>query len=89
MSTTPTAADVLGLHPKIRWAGLASENGEVIWMQQRAGITSFSPEDTDRAFVQMGPLIVSGVCERLSPWTGQVGSIVINYEKESRVSSRG
>ena len=81
MTGPPTADEVLKLNPKIRWAGLASEMGEVIWVQQRDALKSFSPEDTDRAFVQMGPLIVSGVCERLSPWTGRVGSIVINYEK--------
>ena len=81
MTNPPTADEVLNLHPKIRWAGLASEIGEVIWVQQRDGLKSFSPEEADRAFVQMGPLIVSGVCERLSPWTGRVGSIVINYEK--------
>jgi len=81
MTNGPAADEVLKLHPKIRWAGLASEMGEVIWVQQRQGLTSYSPEDADRAFVQMGPLIIGGVCERLSPWTGPVGSIVINYEK--------
>ena len=29
----------------------------------------------------MGQLILIGVCERLSPWTGPVGSVIINYEK--------
>lgn len=81
MSTAPTPAEVLRLHPKIRWAGLATDRGEVVWVQQNPGIASFSPEETDRAFVQMGPLIVTGVCEKLSPWTGRVESIVINYEK--------
>lgn len=78
---TPTADQVFNVHPKIRWAGLASEAGDVIWVQQRPDVKSFSPSETDRAFVQMGPLIVSGVCERLSPWTGRVASIIINYEK--------
>ena len=36
----------------------------------------------------MGPLIVSGVCERLSPWTGRVASIVINYEKVTRLITK-
>ena len=81
MTDGPTADEVLKLHAKIRWAGLASELGEVIWVQQRQGLKSYSPEDADRAFVQMGPLIIGGVCERLSPWTGRVGNIVINYEK--------
>lgn len=81
MMPTLSAEDVFKLHPKIRWVGLASNRGEVIFVQQRPGVKSHSPEEADRAFVQMGPLIISGVCERLSPWTGRVGSIVINYEK--------
>ena len=60
MTGGPTADEVLKLHPKIRWAGLASEKGEVIWGQQRQGLKSYSPEDADRAFVQMGPLITGG-----------------------------
>jgi hypothetical protein len=76
-----TAEDVFKVHPKIRWVALASDRGEVIFDQQRPGVRSFSPRDADRAFAQMGPLIISGVCERLSPWTGRVASVVIDYEK--------
>jgi len=86
--TKLTAEDVFRLHPKIRFVGLASKDGEVIFSQQRSGTKSFSPEEADRAFVQMGPLILMGVCERLSPWTGRVGSIVINYEKVSSLIMR-
>ena len=76
-----TARDVFGLHPEIRFVGLASKDGEVIFSEQRTGTKSFSPGEADRAFVQMGQLILIGVCERLSPWTGPVGSVIINYEK--------
>lgn len=79
--TALRAEDVFKLSPNIRWVGLASDKGEVVFVEQRPGLKSFSPEDTDRAFVQMGPLIISGVCERLSPWTGRVWSIVIDYDK--------
>lgn len=76
-----TAEDVFRLHPKISWVALASDQGEVVFVQQRPDVRSFSPGDADRAFAQMGPLIISGVCERLSPWMRRVASIVIDYEK--------
>lgn len=41
MTIAPTAVDVLWLHPKIGLAGLATEHGEVVWMQQKVGIRSF------------------------------------------------
>jgi len=76
-----TPEDAFKLHAKIRWAGLASEYGEVFFSKQRDGVKRISPEDADHAFMQMGPLLLVSICERLSQWTGEVGSIVVNYEK--------
>ena len=79
--TEITPEDVFKIHPKIRWVGLASEHGEVIFAKQREGLKSLSPEDAERSFMQMGPLLVTSICERMSPWGGPVGSIIVNYEK--------
>lgn len=79
--TEITPEDVFKIHPKIRWVGLASDQGEVIFVKQRDGLKSLSPEDAERSFMQMGPLLVTSICERMSPWSGPVGSIVVNYQK--------
>jgi hypothetical protein len=86
--TKLSAEAVFRLHPKIRFVGLSSKEGEVVFSEQRNGTATFSPAEADRAFVQMGSLILMGVCERLSPWTGPVGSVVINYEKVLSVVMR-
>lgn len=86
--TKLTAEDVFRIHPKIRFVGLATKDGEVVFSEQRGGTKSFSPGEADRAFTQMGPLILMGVCERLSPWTGPVGSVIINYEKVTSLIMR-
>jgi hypothetical protein len=47
----------------------------------RPGITSLSPEDTDKSFIQLGPLLLAEVCERLAPWYGPLETVVSTYEK--------
>lgn len=72
---------VFRIHPKIRWAGLATDLGEVLFSQMRPGVESLSPPETDRSFMQLGPLLLSGVCERLAPWAGSLELIIIQYQK--------
>lgn len=76
-----TPERIFALHPKIRWAGLATDQGEVIFVKMRPGVKSLSPEDTDRSFMQLGPMLLSGVCERLATWAGPLEAVVSRYEK--------
>ena len=83
-----TAEDIFRIHPKIRWAALANEKGEVLFMQMRPGLESLSPPDQDRVFMQIGPLMLVGVSERLAAWAGAVESVVITFEKVGMVIAR-
>ena len=76
-----TPEQIFSLHPKIRWAGLATDKGEVVFAQMRPGIQSHSPEDADESFMQLGPLLLTGVCERLAPWAGSLETVASVYEK--------
>ena len=76
-----TPERVFALNPKIRWAGLATDQGEVRFVKMRPGITSLSPEDADHSFMQLGPVLLAGVCERLAPWAGRLEAVVSRYEK--------
>lgn len=76
-----TAEDVFRLSPKIRWAGLVSEKGEVFFVKMRPGVNSLTPEEEDRSFIEMNPLLILGAGSRLSKWAGEVESIAIRYEK--------
>jgi hypothetical protein len=76
-----TPERIFALNAKIRWAGLATDQGEVLFATMRPGITSLSPDDTDRSFMQLGPMLLSGVCERLIPWAGPLQAVVSRYEK--------
>ena len=75
---------VFRLHPKIRWAAY-SQDGKVVFCQMRPGIESYTTDAEDRAFMELGPLLLSGVAERLtsSGGAGKLQSVVVNMEKDS------
>lgn len=51
----------------------------------RPGVKSYTSDEDDRAFMQFGPLIVSGVAERLthSGGAGKLQSVLVNLDKDS------
>lgn len=67
---------------------MATDRGEVLFAQMRPGVTSLSPEDTDKSFMQLGPLLLTGVCERLAPWAGPLEYVVSRYQKVLMIITR-
>jgi len=51
----------------------------------RTGVKSHTSEAEDRAFMEFGPHLLSGVADRLSPsgGAGRVESLIVNFEKDS------
>lgn len=51
----------------------------------RPGVESYTTDADDRDFMELGPLLMSGVAERLTPsgGAGRLQSIVVNMEKDS------
>ncbi len=76
---------IFALNPNIRWVGLANESGEVVFAQMRPGVKSLSPEEEDREFMQLGPMLLTGVSERLAPWAGGLQSINVRYRDATMV----
>ena len=73
------------LHPKIRWAAFASDDGEVLFSKMRAGVESYTTEAEDRAFMELGPLFMTSLAERLTP-SGKAGgleSVIVNLDKDA------
>ena len=83
-----TPERIFSLHPRIRWAELATEQGDVVFVQMRPGVESLSPADADQSFVQLGPLILTGVCERLAPWAGPLETVISRYQKVVMIVTR-
>ena len=77
--------DVFQLHPKLRWAAFSTESGKIAFSQMRAGLVSYTDEREDRAFMEFGPQLLTGIAERLSPTggAGKIQSLIVNMEKDS------
>lgn len=77
------------MHPKIRWTAY-SVDGKVVFCEMRAGLQSYTSDAEDRAFMELGPLIMSGVAERLTPsgGAGRLESVIVNLEKDSVLLAR-
>jgi hypothetical protein len=85
-----TPEGIFRLHPKIRWAALSTEGGKVKFCQMRPGVVSHTPNEVDRSFMELGPTIITGISERLSPnnAAGKVESVIVNFEKDSVLITR-
>ena len=77
--------EIFRLHPKIRWAAFSLEEGGIVFSEMRPGVASYTPGEDDRAFMESGPLLLTGIAERLSTTggAGRVQSLIINLEKDS------
>lgn len=84
VQTLLTPEQVFRLHPKIRWTAFA-RNGRIVFCKMAPGFESYTSPDADRSFMEFGPLIITGVSERLSSpeSAGIVESVIINFEKDS------
>jgi hypothetical protein len=51
----------------------------------RPGVLNYTSDEADRSFMELGPLLLTGISERLSTpkGTGRVESVIINFEKDS------
>lgn len=76
--------DAFRLHPKIRWAALSRETGIVEFSQVRPGVVSHTSDAEDRAFMEMGPLIMTSLAQRLTPEgkAGKLECVIACFEKD-------
>lgn len=80
-----SADDIFAVHPKIRWAGLATKKGKVTFMQMREGLTSLSPESNDRATLEVRAQYIIETVEQECAWGGVLDHIAISFEKYAEI----
>jgi hypothetical protein len=74
-----TADEVFAINKNIRWVGLVTEKGEVLFSQMRPGVQSHSPTSFDEETLSLGPLTLLGVAERYSEYLQGVEMITVWY----------
>jgi hypothetical protein len=84
LTETLSPGNVFQLHPKIRWAAFSTESGKIVFSQMRPGLVSYTDEREDRAFMEYGPQLLTGIAERLSAsgGAGKIQGLVVNMEKD-------
>ena len=80
-----SAEEVFRLHSKIRWSAFSTEEGGVVFCKMRPGLTSYTSDIEDRAFMEFGPQLMTGIAEKLSEsgGAGHLLSLIVNLEKDS------
>jgi hypothetical protein len=77
--------DILNLDPKIRFAGICDETGEIRFGGQREGVNNLlSPEETKKSNLQA--LARWGLRNALAPKTGKGRYAMAEYEKIKRIT---
>jgi hypothetical protein len=62
------------------WLSSSTEY-RVLASEQREGVTSLTPEETERNFISIVPQIIVESVEKLSPFLGPVEGITAHYQK--------
>jgi len=73
--------DVFALDSSIRWVGLATKRGQVIFVQMRPGVRSLTPDTDDRLLLEVRAQYITDVCNQVDQWGGPTEYIAMAHEK--------
>ena len=73
--------DVFAVHSGIRWAGLATRKGKVVFAQMREGVTSLTPNTNDLSTLEIRTQYILEAAELESKWSGTLDHITFCFEK--------
>ena len=74
-----SAEAVFAVNENVRWVGLVSASGNVLFTDMRPGIKSRSSKEFDEEFLTLGPLTMLGVAEKYSPYLQELEAMVVWY----------
>ena len=72
--------DILAVHPRIRFVGLATRKGQVIFGQMRPGVVSHHKEPSRTAGLELqGPYVIEMAEKKY--WAGPLEHVAMTFEK--------
>lgn len=72
---------IFALQPKIRWAGMITRKGEILFSQMRPGIPSLTDAEEDKLLLELRLPLLLEMGERPIRWSGLAEFAIISYEK--------
>jgi len=73
--------DVFAIHPRIRFAGLANRNGQILFSKMRDGVVSYTPDSVERTGLEDHGRYFIETAEQEVKWSGMLEHIAVSYEK--------
>lgn len=73
--------EIFAVHPRIRWAGLATRKGAVIFAQMREGVKSLTPDSNHLSDLEVRTQYIIESAEQESKWIGALDHITFCFEK--------
>jgi len=73
--------DVFAINPGIRWAGLATNRGKIIFSKMRSGVKSITPETDDLLLLELRAQYIMEMTQQVAQWAGPVDYVAICYDK--------
>jgi len=81
MDTEAFVQGMFKVDSSIRYIAIVNNEYRILASKHREGVTSLTPEETDRNFISIIPQIIVEAVEKLSPFLGPVGGITAHYQK--------
>jgi len=75
------AEDIFAIDPGIRFVGLATRNGRVLFAKMREGTVSRTPESIDKTGLEDHGRYFIETAEQEVKWSGRLNHIAVTYEK--------
>ena len=73
--------EIFAIHPRIRWAGLATGKGAVIFAQMREGVTPLIPNSNHLSDLEIRTQYIVESAELDSKWVGTLDHMTFCFEK--------
>ena len=81
MTAKEFAREAFRKEPKLRYVGIVDDGYHIIFSEMREGVSSLTPDEQDRNFVQLMPPIIVDAVEKLQPLLGKLDTVTVRYEK--------
>jgi hypothetical protein len=72
---------IFGLDTRIRYVAILDGRYDLIQSKMRNGLSSITPDATDREFMSVVPAIVLDAVEQLIRYCGDLSRVTVRYEK--------
>ena len=73
--------EIFAIDPHIRWAGFASNKGQVVFAQMRPAVKRLTPEADDKLLVELRALYITEMCGLVNRCSGPTDGVAVTPKK--------